>query len=65
LITEEAMDRINNVTSQMKERVARDSEDLQERFYENYRSFLESELEKMKIRENEVLGDNENRLEPV
>jgi len=65
LITEEAMDRIYNVTSQMKERVARDSEDLQERFYENYRSFLESELEKMKIRENEVLGDNGDSLNPV
>ena len=65
LITEEAMDRINNVTSQMKERVARDSEDLQERFYENYRSFLESELEKMRTRENEVLGENGDSLDPL
>ena len=65
LITEEAMDRINNVTSQMKERVARDSEDLQERFYENYRSFLESELEKMKTRENEVLGESVDSLDPL
>ena len=46
-LAEESMDRILNVTSMMKERIAEGSAELQERFYVNYKAFLERELEKL------------------
>lgn len=46
-LAEESMDRILNVTSMMKERIAEGSAELQEKFYVNYKAFLERELEKL------------------
>lgn len=47
LLAEESMDRILSVTYVMKDRVSKGSSDLQDRFYRNYKVFLESELEKL------------------
>jgi len=51
MLAEESMDRILNVTEMMKERISDGSADLQSKFYEKYRAFLESELEKLKAEE--------------
>lgn len=49
-LAEESMDRIFNVTSMAKERIAEGSSELQKGFYANYKAFLESELEKLEER---------------
>jgi len=46
-LAEEAIDRVTAVTSMVKKRVARGSEELQRNFYASYKAFLESELEKL------------------
>jgi DNA-binding PadR family transcriptional regulator len=56
MLAEESMDRILNVTEMMKDRISDGSSDLQNKFYEKYRAFLESELEKLKA---EKQGDIE------
>jgi DNA-binding PadR family transcriptional regulator len=50
LLAEESMERILGVTQTMKERISNSSVDLQDRFYERYRDFLESELERIEQR---------------
>ena len=47
ILAEESIDRIMAVTSMAKDRVARSSIDLQDKFYANYRTFLENELKKL------------------
>jgi hypothetical protein len=52
MVAEESMDRILGVTQTMKERINQSSSDLQDRFYNNYREFLQSELSKLDEKEN-------------
>jgi DNA-binding PadR family transcriptional regulator len=47
LVAEESMDRILGVTQTMKDRINQSSSDLQERFYHNYKEFLQNELRKI------------------
>jgi DNA-binding PadR family transcriptional regulator len=47
LVAEESMDRILGVTHAMKERMSQGSSELQGRFYEKYKDFLQSELSKL------------------
>ena len=51
MFAEESMDRILNVTEMMKDRMSEGSRELQIKFYESYRAFLERELEKLKEQE--------------
>lgn len=46
-LAEDALDRIMVVTTRAHEMVSRSSKDLQRRFYEKYRVFLESELKRL------------------
>jgi DNA-binding PadR family transcriptional regulator len=57
LVAEESMDRILGVTQAMKERMSQGSSDLQERFYKNYREFLQSELSKLNEKENKIVSE--------
>lgn len=47
MLAEESMDRILGMTDMIKDRIDHGSLDLQERFYDRYRAFLENELEKL------------------
>lgn len=47
MVAEESMDRILSVTQVMKERISQGSTDLQEKFYHNYKEFLQTELIKL------------------
>ena len=51
ILAEESIDRITELTTIVKERVASGSSEIQERFNENYRKFLISELEKLDSQE--------------
>jgi len=53
ILAEESIDRITELTTIVKEKVASGSTEIQERFNENYREFLLSELEKLEKQENE------------
>ena len=57
LVAEESMDRILGVTHAMKERMSQGSSELQERFYEKYRDFLQSELSKLEEKENDNVSE--------
>jgi DNA-binding PadR family transcriptional regulator len=57
LVAEESMDRILGVTQAMKERMNQGSKDLQERFYHNYKEFLQNELNKLERRENDDISE--------
>ena len=57
MVAEESMDRILGVTQTMKERISQGSSDLQERFYHNYKEFLQSELSKLEEKENDDIGE--------
>ena len=52
LVAEESMDRILGVTQAMKERMSQRSSELQERFNEKYREFLQTELSKLEENDN-------------
>ena len=52
LVAEESMDRILGVTQAMKERMSQGSSEIQGRFYEKYRDFLQTELTKLEEKEN-------------
>ena len=52
ILAEESINRITELTSIVKERVASGSQEIQERFNENYRIFLISELEKLEAQEH-------------
>ena len=52
LVAEESMDRILGVTLAMKERMSQRSSELQGRFNEKYREFLQSELSKLEENDN-------------
>lgn len=47
ILAEDALDRIMSVTSMVQERVGKSSRDLQKSFYDKYKAFLESELERI------------------
>ena len=51
ILAEESIDRITELTSIVKDRVASGSSEIQERFNESYRQFLISELEKLEAPE--------------
>ena len=57
LVAEESIDRILGVTQIMKERMSQGSSELQERFYEKYKEFLQSELGKLKEKENDNISE--------
>jgi parvulin-like peptidyl-prolyl isomerase len=57
LVAEESMDRILGVTQAMKERMNQRSSELQGRFYEKYREFLQSELSKLEEKENDNVNE--------
>ena len=63
MLAEESMDRILSVTHVMKDRVSGGSSDLQDRFYRNYKVFLESELEKLEQRQRGSRVPVEDELE--
>jgi DNA-binding PadR family transcriptional regulator len=52
ILAEESIDRITELTTIVKDRVASGSAEIQERFNENYKQFLISELEKLKAHES-------------
>jgi hypothetical protein len=52
ILAEESIDRITELTTIVKDRVASGSAEIQERFNENYRQFLINELEKLETLEN-------------
>lgn len=57
LVAEESMDRILGVTQAMKERMNQRSSELQGRFYEKYKEFLQSELSKLEEKENDSVNE--------
>ncbi len=57
LVAEESMDRILGVTQAMKERMSQGSSEIQERFNEKYREFLQSELGKLEKKENDNVSE--------
>ena len=57
LVVEESMDRILGVTQAMKERMSQGSSEIQERFYEKYRDFLQTELSKLEEKENNNVSE--------
>ncbi len=57
LVAEESIDRILGVTQIMKDRMSQGSSELQERFYEKYKEFLQSELGKLKEKENDNISE--------
>lgn len=59
MLAEESMDRILSVTEMMKKRISDGSMDLQMRFYSRYKTFLESELEKLEAEHHEDRGSDE------
>lgn len=59
LLAEESIDRITAVISMVKDMIAKSSTDLQKRFFVKYRSFLESELEKLGERQEEKTAGTE------
>ena len=54
ILAEESIDKITELTTIVKDRVASGSSEIQERFNENYRQFLISELEKLETSESSV-----------
>jgi len=52
ILAEESIDRITELTAVVKDRVANGSSEIQERFNENYKQFLISELEKLEASES-------------
>jgi len=47
ILAEDALDRIMSVTDMVQETVGKSSKDLQKSFYDKYKAFLESELERI------------------
>lgn len=47
ILAEDALDRIMSVTAMVQETVGKSSKDLQKSFYDKYKAFLESELERI------------------
>lgn len=60
MLAEESMDRILYITNVIKERVSDGSSDLQNRFYANYKDFLENELKKLEELEDEEQNSQES-----
>ena len=52
ILAEESIDRISELTTIVKDRVASGSSEIQEKFNENYKQFLISELEKLETHES-------------
>ena len=47
ILAEDALDRIMSVTAMVQETVGKSSKDLQKSFYDKYKAFLESEMERI------------------